>query len=210
MKTRLLMIVGILLSLWLSGIAFATHDPAYNHPTPITSPESELPPCTSTRDACQNPPICENTIWDCSDNSDVFSNVIESEDDMGISSIDLDPELSPSYSQEFIQYTLPMPIIFPVIIIVTLFVGTFVVLKIKKTPSRPYLALVLTGLLLFFGIPNFVSSLEFMPYLISQPEQIRPYVFEQIFLAMWVPTIALSIAGILLYRSSVIRKMIKK
>ena len=65
MKTRLLMIVGILLSLWLSGIAFATHDPAYNHPTPITSPESELPPCTSTRDACQNPPmLVQDTVLD--------------------------------------------------------------------------------------------------------------------------------------------------
>jgi len=74
MKNDLLMIVGILLSLGLSGIAFATHDPVYNNPTSGLS-ESELPPCTIIRDACQNPPICENTIWDCIEYNELFLNL---------------------------------------------------------------------------------------------------------------------------------------
>jgi len=41
MKTRLLIITGILLSLGLTGTAFATHDPTYNHPTPIPEPKSK-------------------------------------------------------------------------------------------------------------------------------------------------------------------------
>ena len=40
MKTKLL-IIGILLSLGLTGTTFATHDPTYNHPTPIPEPSPE-------------------------------------------------------------------------------------------------------------------------------------------------------------------------
>jgi hypothetical protein len=124
--------------------------------------------------------------------------------------IDLDPDLSHSYSQEFVWYAFLIPVIFPTIIIVTLFVGTFAILKRKNIPSRPYLVLILAGILLFFIIPNFVSSLEFIPYLMSHPEQIRPYIFEQILFRMWWQIVILTIVGILLYRSSVIRNLIKK
>jgi len=72
MKTRLLIIgITVIVLIGFLGTAFATHDPTYNHPTP---PESELPPCASTRDACQNPPICENTMWNCEDHSEIFLN----------------------------------------------------------------------------------------------------------------------------------------
>jgi len=67
MKYGLLLIGIIVIGLMgFLGTAFATHDPTYNHPTPIAPPELELPPCTSTRtrDACHNPPICENSLWD--------------------------------------------------------------------------------------------------------------------------------------------------
>jgi len=33
--------IGIVLSLGLTGTAFATHDPTYNHPTPIPDPQPE-------------------------------------------------------------------------------------------------------------------------------------------------------------------------
>ena len=125
-------------------------------------------------------------------------------------SVNLDPELTPSFSQDFVWYKFLTPLVIPITILSSLFIGTFVVLKLKKISSRPYLSLELAGLLLFFGVPNLVSSLGFLPILISQPEQIRPYIFEQIFVTLWVPTVALSIAGILLYRSSVIRMLIRK
>ncbi|WP_148313053.1 hypothetical protein [Nitrosopumilus adriaticus] len=129
---------------------------------------------------------------------------------VGGGSVNLDSELAPSFSQDFVWYKFLIPLIIPIIIIFSLFIGTFFVLKLKKISSRPYLSLELAGLLLFFGIPNLVSSLGFLPILISQPEQIRPYIFEQIFVALWVPIVTLSVAGILLYRSSVLRKLIKK
>lgn len=123
---------------------------------------------------------------------------------------DLDPELAPSFSQDFVWYKFLTPLAVPSIVITSLFVGTFAVLKFKKISSRPYLSLELAGLLLFFGVPNLVSSLGFLPVIILQPEQIRPYIFEQIFVALWVPAVTLSVAGILLYSSSVLRKLIGK
>ena len=41
--------------------------------------QGDLPLCTSDRVACQNPPICENTMWDCPDNSNIFSIITEPE-----------------------------------------------------------------------------------------------------------------------------------
>ena len=143
-------------------------------------------------------------------NSNIFSNIFGTEVELDGSSIDLDPDLSPSYSQEFVWYAFLTPVIFPTVIIVALFVGTFAVLKRKNIPSRQYLVLILAGILLFFTLPNFVSSLAFIPYLISHPEQIRPYIFEQILFRMWWQIVILTIVGILLYRSSVIRNLIKK
>ena len=129
---------------------------------------------------------------------------------VGVDSRNLYSELAPSFSQDFVWYKFLIPLIIPIIVISSLFVGTFIVLKLKKISSRPYLSLEFAGLLLFFGVPNLVSSLGFLPTIISQPEQIRPYVFEQIFVALWVPAVTLSIAGILLYRSSVLMKLIRK
>jgi hypothetical protein len=34
--------------------------------------EQSLPPCMSSRDACMEPPICENTRWDCSTSEGIF------------------------------------------------------------------------------------------------------------------------------------------
>ena len=128
----------------------------------------------------------------------------------GGGAVRLDPDLAPSFSQDFVWYRFLIPLVVPIVVISSMFIGTFAVLKLKKVPSRPYFSLELAGLLLFFGIPNLVSSLGFLPIIISQPEQIRPYIFGQIFVALWVPVITLSIAGILLYRSSVIRMLIRK
>ncbi|MGY5149673.1 MAG: hypothetical protein ACW9W3_06390 [Candidatus Nitrosopumilus sp. bin_68KS] len=124
--------------------------------------------------------------------------------------VDLDPNLAPSFSQDFIWYKFLTPLTLPILVISSLFIGTFAILKLKKISSKPYISLEFAGLLLFFGVSNLVSSLGFLPIIISQPEQIRSYIFEQIFVALWVPTVTLSIAGILLYRSSVIRMLIRK
>jgi hypothetical protein len=61
MKTRLLIIIAI----GMIGFTSSTF-------------AQDLPPCSSDRVACQNPPICENTMWDCPDNSNIFSIITES------------------------------------------------------------------------------------------------------------------------------------
>ena len=123
------------------------------------------------------------------------------------------PDLSPSYALDFaggLIYGTIMPLAGLFVGVSALFLTPYFILKRKNIPSRPYLALILAGILLFFTIPNFVSSLEFIPYLISHPEQIRPYIFEQVLFRMWWQIAILTIVGILLYRSSVIRNLIKK
>ncbi|MCE2506416.1 MAG: hypothetical protein J4F36_08120 [Nitrosopumilaceae archaeon] len=130
--------------------AFATHDPSYNHPTPFKL-ETELPPCMSDREACQNPPICENTIWDCPDNSDIFSVIVESEN-IGGGSIDLDPELSPSFSRDFALQ--PNSILFagPLMAlgISAVLLVPYFVLKKKNIPPRRYMLVIAASILIFF------------------------------------------------------------
>jgi len=69
--------------------------------------------------------------------------------------------------------------------------------------------LILVGLLLFFGIPYLEAPLKFIPYFINS-EEIRPTNFDQLIMYSLIPAVMLSLAGILLYRSTVIRKLIKR
>ena len=140
MKTRLLIIFGFVIFGFTSS-TFA----------------QDLPPCRSDRDACQNPPICENTIWDCPDNSDIFSTVIKFED-ISDGSIDWDPDLSPSYAPNFVRsgfvlVLIPLGIILPILIIPHL------ILKKKKIPSRPYVTLIAAAIMLYIGIPYFIQGI---------------------------------------------------
>lgn len=131
---------------------------------------------------------------------------------IGGGAIDMDPDLSPSYAYDFAYgYGSVIISLAPLTVgISALFLVPYFILKRKKIPSRPYLALILAGILLFFGIPSFVETLEVLSYYISQPEQINSRSFDQFMFAMTWSTVELSIAGILLFKSSVIRKLIKK
>ncbi|QLH07151.1 hypothetical protein [Nitrosopumilus ureiphilus] len=132
---------------------------------------------------------------------------------LGGGSIDLDPDLSPSYALDFaggLFYPIFLQLLVLFGIISSLFLTPYFILKRKNTPSKPYLSLILSGLLLFFGIPSFIASLQTFAIILSQPEQIRTWVFDPQFILLLMPIIVSIIAGILLYRSSVIRKLIKK
>jgi hypothetical protein len=132
---------------------------------------------------------------------------------LGGGSIDLDPDLSPSYALDFASglfYHTIVPLVGLIMGISALFLVPFFILKRKNIPSRPYLVVILAGLLLFLGIPNFVASLQTFAILFSQPEQIRTWVFDPQFIALLMPIIVSIIAGVLLYKSSVVRKLIKK
>jgi ammonia channel protein AmtB len=136
--------------------------------------------------------------------------------DMGYGggTVDLDPELSPTYALDFMGglfYHIVLPLTALSLGISALFLVPYFLLKRKNIPTKPYLSLILAGLLLYFEIPVFISSLQtFAMILSSQPEQIRTWVFNPQFIVLLIPIVALSIAGILLYRSSVLRKLIKK
>ena len=132
---------------------------------------------------------------------------------VGGGSVSLDPKLSPPYAVDYVNGLISRTI-FP---IVGLFVGIassflvpYFILKRKNIPSRPYMALILSGVLLFFGIPNLVSSLESFSMILSQPEYGMRWIFNFQFIPRLISISTVSIAAVLLYRSSVIRKLIKK
>ena len=129
---------------------------------------------------------------------------------IGGGSIDLDPDLSPSYAYEFIWNPLFNPLFAIIGIIASSFVVTYVIVKWKMKPTKPYLALVLAGWLLEYGIDNLYKALlnwEFAYYLIETGHK---YMIILLLTMYVVPISVLLIAGVLLYRSSLIRKWLKR
>jgi hypothetical protein len=131
----------------------------------------------------------------------------------GGGSLDLDPDLSPSYALDFawgLFYLTFLPLLAMGLGISALFLVPHFILKRKSIPSRPYLSLILAGLLLYFFIPHVAGTLHTLTMIFSQPEQIRTWVFNFRFIFILIPIVVLGIAGILLYRSSIIRKLLKR
>ena len=132
---------------------------------------------------------------------------------LGGSTMDLDPDLSPSFALDFaggLPYHILLPYLLLSGIILPSFLVPYFILKRKNIPSKPYLSLILAGSLLFFNIPIFISSLPSFAMILSQPEQVRTWVFNPQFIVLLIPIFVSIIAGFLLYRSSVIRKLTKK
>ena len=144
----------------------------------------------------------------------VFPSMAQESNLIGGGSVDLDPELSPTYALDFMGglfYHTILPLTALSVGISALFLVPYFILKRKKIPSRPYLSLILAGLLLYFGMPYIISSLGPLAMIFSsQPEQIIRWIFDFRLIGLMIPIIMFSVAGILLYRSSVIRKLIKK
>ena len=134
--------------------------------------------------------------------------------DIGGGAIDLDPDLSPSYAYDFMGglfYHTILPLTALFLGISALFLIPYFILKRKNIPSRPYLLLILSGLLLYFSIPTLVSILSLViPYYIAAPEQFRSYSVERLLQSLVYPIILLTPASIILYKSSVIRKLLDK
>ena len=143
----------------------------------------------------------------------VFPIMAQESNLVGDSSVDLDPELSPTYALDFMGGLFYHPILHLTALvggISALFLIPYFILKRKNIPSKPYLSLILSGLLLHIGITNLISSLVHLPSMLLLIDKGESYMIEQLFMAFWIPIIVLSIAGILLYRSSVLRKLIRK
>ena len=132
---------------------------------------------------------------------------------LGGGTMDLDPDLSPSFALDFaggLSYHILLPYLLLSGIILPSFLVPYFILKRKNIPSKPYLSLILAGSLLFFSIPSFILSLQSFAMILSQPEQVRTWVFNPQFILLLIPIFVSIIAGFLLYRSSVIRKLTKK
>jgi hypothetical protein len=196
MKSRLLIIIGIMMTV----IGFTSSTLA-----------QELPPCTSDRVACQNHPICENTMWDCPDNSNIFSTIVESED-IGGGSIDLDPDLSHSYAYDFVFSWNSIFMFVPMMlgIVGASLLIAHLILKRKKKPSRPYLILIIAGFLLYFGIPNAVQGLLLVFIIIFSPHL---QTLEMIIGMLYLPIIGFSFiitGALLLTKPRSVRQLYRK
>ena len=132
---------------------------------------------------------------------------------LGGSTMDLDSGLSPSFALDFaggLSYHILLPYLLLSGIILPSLLIPYFILKRKNIPSKPYLSLILAGLILFFSIPSFILSLQSFAMILSRPEQARTWVFNPQFILLLIPIFVSIIAGFLLYRSSVIRKLTKK
>ena len=132
---------------------------------------------------------------------------------LGGSTVDLDSGLSPSFALDFaggLSYHILLPYLLLSGIILPSLLIPYFILKRKNIPSKPYLSLILAGLILFFSIPSFILSLQSFAMILSQPEQVRTWVFNPQFILLLIPIFVSIIAGFLLYRSSVIGKLIKR
>lgn len=124
--------------------------------------------------------------------------------------LNLDSDLSPSYAVDFALGTVFLPILGICGLITALFLVPYFILKRKNIPSRPYMALILSGLLVHYGITTLIPSVPQLSLLLSLIEKGESFMIESLFISFLIPLIVLGIAGILLYRSSVIRKLLKR
>ncbi|MCV0409633.1 hypothetical protein [Nitrosopumilus sp.] len=143
----------------------------------------------------------------------LFGSWSQPQPELGSGAIDLDPDLSPTYALDFMGglfYHTILSLIALSTVISALFLVPYFILKRKNIPSKPYLSLILAGSLLYFGMPYIILSLQTMAIIFSQPEQIRTWVIDIRFVLLLVPIMVLSIPGVLLYKSSILRKLMKK
>ena len=127
--------------------------------------------------------------------------------------VNLNSKLSPSYALDFIGasfYRVILPLVGLFTGITAVFLGSYFILKRKNIPSKPYMALILAAVLLFFGIPNLVSSLESISVFLSDPIENKRWIFNYQFIPRLFSISVVSVAVVLLIKSSVIRKLIKK
>lgn len=144
----------------------------------------------------------------------LFGNWSQPQPELGGGAIDLDPDLAPSYALDFVSglfYHTVVPLMGLTVGVSALFLVPHFILKRKNIPSRPYMSLILAGLLLYFVMPHLISTLEsFGIIFYSSPQQAIRWIFDIRFVLQLIPFGVLFIAGILLYRSSVLRKLIRK
>jgi len=148
-----------------------------------------------------------NECWYQDENGEMAPCLVHSD------TLDLDPDLSPSYALDFAMSTFYLTILPLTAIgggIAALFLVPYFILKRKNIPSRPYMVVILSGLLLHYSITEIIRSVIHLSRMLHGIDKGELSFIAPVFVSMLIPVIVLCIAGILLYRSSVIRKLIRK
>ena len=94
--------------------------------------------------------------------------------------------------------------------LVIVFPVTYLIAKRKNIPSKPYLPLIISGILLYYGTINLFVFNPRLPDFLYPDQDIKLELIGHLVFSFWIPIINYIIAGILIYRSSVIRELIKK
>lgn len=93
--------------------------------------------------------------------------------------------------------------------VLLLFSVTYLIAKRKNIPSKPYLPLIISGMLLYYGTINLFVFNPRLPDFLYPDQDIKLELIGHLVFSFWIPIINYIIAGILLYRSSIIRKLLK-
>jgi len=126
--------------------------------------------------------------------------------------VNLDVKLSHLYTEDYINrwiFQIILPFVGLFTGIAATFLVTYFILKRKNIPTRPYMAVILAGVLLFFSIPNLVSSMDSFLVFLSDPEENKSWLFNHHFIPRLFSISMMSVAAVLLYKSSIIRKLLK-
>ncbi len=129
---------------------------------------------------------------------------------IGGGSIDLDPDLSPSYAYDF-AYSRVLISLTPMILFFTLpYIPLWLIEKYKKIPAKSLQKLFLAVTALYFGgIFSFTLFLTAVNFIYNPSGNIGLFgSFTFPFVLMGIPLLALGI--VLLYKSPIIRRLLKR
>jgi len=125
--------------------------------------------------------------------------------------LNLNPDLSPSYALDFSMSLNSVFVVVPIMLgtISLILIIPHLILKKKKIPSRPYVLLIASDIMLFFGIPIIIQGID--QWSLLQPEKLQTIEFVLLILVVQTPGYVLTGIGIaILYKSQLIRRLIRK
>lgn len=187
-----------------SGLYFAICSETFGFRTITTEIVNSVYHMDQTIETKHNP----NECWYQEDGGEMMPCVVDG------SVLDLDSDLSPSYALDIMGgafYLTFLPLVGISVGITGLFLAPYFILKRKNITTRPYMVLILVGVLSHYGITGLITHVPQLPlvlFLISKEND--SYLTAQLLIPFCTQVIALGIAVILLYRSSIIRKLVKK
>ena len=93
-----------------------------------------------------------------------------------------------------------------IVAIFLLLLGCHLILKRMRTPSKPYLLLVIAGILLFFGLPNLVASVFSLSVNLLFQTNLDTSILIGLIISSGFAFALVALAGIILLKSKLIRQ----